>query len=77
MRLYTHKQTNMNIIKATFVSIWDGDRIETNCDFNPETKEVTNIQTVVIGNNYNTCEREFVELPDGTELDIEDLNIEK
>jgi hypothetical protein len=64
-------------MKVTYVSVWDGDRIETAADYNPETKQVTNIQTIDIDNDYNTCEREFIELSDGTEIDIEHLEIEE
>lgn len=31
---------------ATYVSVWDGGtEIETSCEFNPETKEVKNIES--------------------------------
>lgn len=36
-------------MKATYVSIWDGGvKISTSCDFNPETKEVSDIETTDI-----------------------------
>jgi len=63
-------------MKATYVSIWDGDRIMTVCDYNPQTNTVSNIETVEISNEYNTCEREFIELPNGDEIDIDHLIIE-
>lgn len=54
-------------MKATYVSIWDGDvRISTQCEFDPETKKVWNIQSADV--NVEILEDEFVELPDGTEI---------
>lgn len=55
-------------MKATYVSIWDGGfRIESNCDFNPETKEVTNVESIDV-DGVDICDEEFIELPDGTEI---------
>lgn len=55
-------------MKATYVSIWDGGvRVETNCEFNPETKEVTDVDSVDV-DGVDICDEEFIELPDGTEI---------
>lgn len=58
----------MAIIKAKYVSVWDNgsDTIESSCDFNPETKEVTDIEAVdVDGMDLNYLDEEYVELPTG------------
>lgn len=57
-------------MNATYVSIWDdGFRVETNCVFNPETKEVTDVDSIdVEGLGLDFCDEEFIELPDGTEI---------
>ena len=55
-------------MKAQFVSIWDGNvEVRTNCEFNPETKEVTDIESVEV-NGVDMLDDEYVELPDGTEI---------
>lgn len=55
-------------MKATYVSVWDGDRIETPCMYDEQSNVVSNIEIVEISNEYNTCEDEFIELLDGTEI---------
>lgn len=46
-------------MKAKFVSVWDGGiEIITDCDFNPITKEVFNIDSVEC--NVESLEDEFV-----------------
>ena len=54
-------------MKATYVSIWEGGTpIRSSCEFNPETKTVSDIESVdVDGMNLSYCEEEFVELPNG------------
>jgi hypothetical protein len=63
-------------MKATYVSVWDGCiEITTSCNFNPETKNITDIE-MVDGDGLDILEREFIRLPDGTEIDVEDCLIE-
>ncbi len=54
-------------MKATYVSTWDGgEQIRTSCDFNPETKEATNVRTVDVDEiDLEICLEEFIELPNG------------
>jgi len=55
-------------MKATYVSVWDsGSEVATSCNFEPETKNITDIEMV---------DGEFVRLPDGTEIDVDDCLIE-
>ncbi len=56
-------------MKATFVSSWDnGDSIfKTSCDFDIETKTVSNIESVDVDDeDLYYVDEEFIELPDGT-----------
>ena len=64
-------------MKAIYVSIWDGDvEIRTQCEFDPDTKKVWNIQSADV--NVDILEDEFVELPDGTEVrDFTNLDVEE
>ena len=53
---------------ATYVSVWDnGDEIfRTQCEFNPETKEVTDVESVdVDGIELDFVDEEYIELPSG------------
>ncbi len=53
---------------ATFVSVWDGGiEIRTDCEYNPITKEVSDIDIAEV-DNLECLEDEYVELPDGTEV---------
>lgn len=55
-------------MKATYVSVWDNgsDKIESSCEFDPQTKEVTNIEVVnVDGMDLNYLDEEYIELPNG------------
>jgi hypothetical protein len=54
-------------MKAKFVSVWDGGTVTTNCQFNPVTKVVSNIQMVEI-DELDCLNEEYVLLPDGTEV---------
>jgi hypothetical protein len=60
-------------VPATYVSSWDGGtEIESSCMFDTETNEVTDIESVDVDHmDLNVCEREYIVLPDGTELDVE------
>lgn len=56
-------------MKATFVSLWDGEtEVRASCEYNPETHIVTDIESVEI-HGLDILEREYIELPDGTEVD--------
>lgn len=55
-------------VKAKYVSVWDNgsDRIESSCMFNPETKEVTDIEVVAVdGMDLNYLDEEYIELESG------------
>lgn len=55
-------------MKATYISVWDnGDEtIRSSCEFNPETKEVTDIEVVDVDDlDLNYLDEEFIELPTG------------
>ena len=55
-------------MKATYVSVWDNgsDRVSSSCEFNPETKEVTDIEQVDVEElDLNYLDEEYVELPTG------------
>lgn len=60
-------------INATFVSVWDnGTEIESSCLFDSDTREVTNIEQIEDNiEDLNMLEREYIELPDGSQLDVE------
>lgn len=63
-------------MKATYVSVWDGGtEVATSCNFDPQTKNITDVE-MVDGDGLDALEREFVRLPDGTEIDVEDCLIE-
>lgn len=63
-------------IKAKYVSVWDdGIEIRTNCEYNPVTNDVTNIESVS-GEGLENLEREYVELPNGTEIKRKDFTID-
>jgi hypothetical protein len=52
-------------MKAIYVSVWDGStEIRSSCEFNPETKDVTNIESVDV-DGIDICFEEFIELPTG------------
>ncbi|QUH22068.1 hypothetical protein [Alkaliphilus sp. B6464] len=48
------------IISVEYISVWDGDEIETNAKVDLETGEIVFIETVDISNEYNACEKEFI-----------------
>lgn len=55
-------------MKATFVSSWDNgsSKIRSACNFNPETKEVTDIEMVDVSEmDLNYLDEESIELPSG------------
>lgn len=58
---------------ATYISIWDGERIETACKVNTETKEVFDIEQ----SNYipdGVCEGEYIEI-NGQEFEVFSENL--
>jgi hypothetical protein len=63
-------------MKVNYVSVWDGNTIiSTSCDYDPATKNVTNIETVEAG-DLDILEREYIEFPDGTQLDRSEFLID-
>ena len=57
--------------KATYVSVWDGSEIRTECEFDVETNQVSNIKNTDQDiEEFINCEEEFIELPDGYEAQI-------
>jgi hypothetical protein len=64
------------LIKATYVSVWDGGiEISTECFYNPDTNDVTDIESSDV-DGVEFLEREYIILPDGTEIEREDFTIE-
>lgn len=60
------------IVDATYVTEWDrGDNVfRTSCKFDTETKTATDIESAdVDGIELFYCDREFIELADGTEIE--------
>lgn len=56
----------MNKIKATYVSVWDGDiEIRTDCEYEIDTKTVSDIESSDV-DGIDCLDDEYVELPDGT-----------
>jgi hypothetical protein len=61
-------------MEAIYVSVWDGGtEIRTKCDYDPTTKEVSDIEVADV-NGLDVLDDEYVELPDGTE--IRDFTVE-
>lgn len=53
---------------AVYVSKWDNgsEEVRSACQFNPETKEVTDIEVVDVDDlDLNYLDEEYVELPNG------------
>lgn len=63
-------------MKATYVSVWGGQAISTSCEFDPETKTVTDIEIYVGHVDGDFAEEEYILLPDGTKIDVSELEIE-
>lgn len=62
-------------MKAIHVGIWEGStetgtscefKLRASCEFNPETKDVTDIEPVEVDGLIDILKDEFIELPDGT-----------
>ena len=61
---------------VTYVSEWDGGtKICTKAEYDPQTKNVTNIESSD-ADGLDVLEREYIELPDGTEIDRTDFLVE-
>ena len=58
-------------MKAKFVSVWDGGhRIETDCQYDPATLVVSDIEVDEDCDDVETLETEFIELLDRTILAV-------
>jgi hypothetical protein len=65
-------------MKAVYISVWDDcDEVRTSCDYDPQTKLVSNIEKGKEPDGANCCTEEFIELPDGTKIDRENFQIEE
>ena len=57
-------------IQGTYVSVWDDEiSVKTSCTYDTETKEVTDITCIEV-EGVDVLIREYIELPDGTQLEI-------
>ena len=54
-------------MNATYVSVWDGgEEIRTSCQFNPQTKHATDIESAdVDGMDLEILDEEYIELTNG------------
>jgi hypothetical protein len=58
------------MIEVIYTSVWDGGiEVCSTAEYNPETREVTCIETVDPEFEVDILEREYITLPDGTEMD--------
>lgn len=63
-------------MKATYVTVWDsGEEIRTACEYNEDTRTVSNIEKG--GSPKGACSREYIELEDGDEIERDDFLIEE
>jgi azurin len=63
-------------MEAIYVSVWDGDvEIRTKCEYNPVTRDVTDIESVE-ANGVENLDDEYVELPDGSVIQRIDFTID-
>lgn len=61
------------IVKAEYVSVWDGGvAIRTACEYNRHNNTVSDVEVSNV-EGLDTCEDEYVELPDGTRLERGDF----
>lgn len=62
-----------NIINVTYVSVWDGGvKIESEAKYDTKNNIVFDIEVVEVGNlDLEVLNREYIELDDGTELEVE------
>lgn len=55
-------------MQAKFVSVWGGGtEITSNCEYNPQTKDVTDIDSVDV-DGLDILDEQYVLLPDGTKV---------
>lgn len=57
-------------MKATYVSVWDGGiEIKTACNYNPETKDVTDVESSdVEGLDLDWLDEEYILLDNGEKI---------
>lgn len=68
---------NPNQVKAKYVTEWDsGTTIRTKCLYDPETKKVWDVEQSDADIGDACLDREYIELPDGTEVAREDFKLE-
>ncbi len=60
---------------AIYVSVWDGGtKIETSCEFNPETKEVKNIESTDNVEDLDILDEEYISFEGEDIKDFYDLD---
>ena len=58
-------------MKAQFISIWDGNvQIRTNCEYNPETGEITETEISNDIEGLECLDREYIVLQDSEEIEV-------
>ena len=63
-------------MEAIYVSVWDGGiEVRSKCQYDTETYNVTDIYSVDV-DGLDICEREYIELPDGTIIERTDFTID-
>lgn len=61
-------------MNAIYVSVWDGGvEVRTSCQYNPKTRIVSDIESSDV-EGLDNLEREYIELPDGTEIEVMDFD---
>lgn len=59
----------MKNIKAIYISVWEAQgEIQTSCDYNPETKEVTNVEVVDLEDDDDILMDEYIWLSTNEEV---------
>ena len=54
-------------MKATYISIWDGIEISSNCEYDKNTNTVSDIDSIDVQGIENLQE-EYIELEDGSKI---------
>lgn len=57
-------------IDVNYVSVWDGDEIESDANIDVSTGKIDNIKMVEISEDYECCEKEFIRYGSGEETDV-------
>ena len=66
----------MRHIEATYVSVWDGGiEVRTKCKYDTVIFDVTDIESADV-DGLDVLEREYLILPNGTEIEREDFTID-